>query len=211
MGYGNTVLLINFYKQKGMVIIEYIMFENEIAKKTSYDGYYATKSGKVISVKVKGGNGKLDYNKPRMHSYKVDKDGYFEVCLSVIQNGKQKRIYCRAHRLIWETYNGKIQDDLTIDHIDGNNQNNSLYNLQLLTRAENTSKAQKGRISTKRKLYKLYFQNSFCGIFGRKELEEKFNLYHNSWFRNDKAINIIEEKGYKVELIKSVEDIEKIA
>ena len=29
-----------------------IIFENEIAYKTKYDGYYVTKSGKVITTKV---------------------------------------------------------------------------------------------------------------------------------------------------------------
>lgn len=33
--------------------MEEIIFENEIAYKTKYDGYYVTKSGKVITTKVK--------------------------------------------------------------------------------------------------------------------------------------------------------------
>lgn len=35
------------------LIMEEIIFENEIAYKTKYDGYYVTKSGKVITTKVK--------------------------------------------------------------------------------------------------------------------------------------------------------------
>ena len=41
--------------------MEEIIFENEIAYKTKYDGYYVTKSGKVITTKVKGGQGCCTY------------------------------------------------------------------------------------------------------------------------------------------------------
>ena len=50
-----------------------IIFENEIAYKTKYDGYYVTKSGKVITTKVKGGQGRINIFQPREHCYKVDK------------------------------------------------------------------------------------------------------------------------------------------
>ena len=44
-----------------------------------------------------------------------------------------------VHRLIMEAFNGK--SDLTVDHIDGNKLNNSLDNLQYLTREENLIKS----------------------------------------------------------------------
>jgi hypothetical protein len=36
-----------------------------------------------------------------------------------------------THRRIWEATNGPIPDGMTIDHIDGNSNNNSLSNLRL--------------------------------------------------------------------------------
>lgn len=34
------------------------------------------------------------------------------------------------HRLVWETFNGKIKEGCEIHHIDGNKENNSLENLE---------------------------------------------------------------------------------
>lgn len=67
---------------------EYIQFCGELAKRTEYDGYYATQSGKIISVKVKSGRGKIDLSNPREHCYKIDKDGYLECCFSMFDGKK---------------------------------------------------------------------------------------------------------------------------
>lgn len=74
-----------------------IIYNNEEALETDYPGYFVTRSGKVISTKVKGGQGKIDYNNPRYHNEKIDKDGYHEVLLS---NGSGQRKYMRVHRLV---------------------------------------------------------------------------------------------------------------
>ena len=49
-------------------------------------------------------------------------------------NGKQERV----HRIVMEAFHGK--SDLTVDHIDGNKENNNLNNLEYVTRAENTKR-----------------------------------------------------------------------
>ena len=64
--------LISIRKLVRGLIMEEIIFENEIAYKTKYDGYYVTKSGKVITTKVKGGQGRINIFQPREHCYKVD-------------------------------------------------------------------------------------------------------------------------------------------
>lgn len=189
--------------------MEYIYFENEIAKKTQYDGYYATKSGKIISIKVKGGQGKLDFDNPREHNYKIDKDGYLETCISIVENGIHKRIAKRTHRLIWETFYGNIPNDLTIDHIDNNPKNNSLDNLRLLTREENTSIANKNKKSKKRYFYYLYKNSKFIGKFDRKELFQLLGLTKKDFYRNTKRNQKLYIQGY-IWIKESVEDIEKI-
>ena len=60
-----------------------IEFDNQKFYKTKYEGYYVSKEGNIISIKVKGGNGKIDYNNPRYHCVKVDKDGYYEMTIPV--------------------------------------------------------------------------------------------------------------------------------
>lgn len=42
-----------------------------------------------------------------------------------------------SHRLVWEYFNGKIPDNLIIDHIDRERTNNSLDNLRVVTNHQN--------------------------------------------------------------------------
>jgi hypothetical protein len=63
---------------------------------------------------------------------------YGYTCIFLSINGK---LYNRLiHRLVYESWNGEIPDDMTVDHIDGDKKNNTLNNLQLLTRSENVLK-----------------------------------------------------------------------
>ena len=71
-------------------------------------------------------------NRKTQHIYcNLDRDGY----VRVRKDGKEYR----AHRLIWEMYNGSIPEGVLIDHIDGDSLNNRLENLRLATRQQNNS------------------------------------------------------------------------
>lgn len=50
---------------------------------------------------------------------------------------KYKGKLYKAHRIIWEMYNGTIPEKIQIDRIDGNKSNNALDNLRLATHQEN--------------------------------------------------------------------------
>ena len=153
-----------------------IIYEGEIAKKTKFEGYYATKTGKIITVKIKGGQGRLDYNKPRLHNEKVDKDGYLEICFSMVINGKQKRIYRRKHRVIWETFNGDIPKGMTIDHIDFDKTNNDISNLRLLS-LEDNAKRHEVPNTKGRNHYNLYINEILVEEdVDRFLLEDKYNI-----------------------------------
>lgn len=183
------------------LIMEEIIFENEIAYKTKYDGYYVTKSGKVITTKVKGGQGRINIFQPREHCYKVDKDGYLEVCLSFIENNRHIRKYYRVHRLVYETLMGDIPQELTIDHIDANPQNNSIENLQILTRENNTRKALKNKKSPKRFMYQLYKNNIYVGTFDRKELGKNIGLKGKDFYQDTNNKKQLLLQGYQWNLI----------
>lgn len=53
-----------------------------------------------------------------------------------------------VHRIIWETFNGKIPDNMEVDHINAVKSDNRLENLQLLTPIENVRKAQCCRVQS---------------------------------------------------------------
>ncbi len=58
-----------------------------------------------------------------------------------VQSPSPHRKLRRAHRVIWEAVHGQIPDGLEINHIDGDKHNNSLSNLELVTRSENLTHA----------------------------------------------------------------------
>lgn len=58
---------------------------------------------------------------------------YLSVSLSV--NGIVKRLY--IHRLVADTFIENLQKKEEVNHIDGNRENNSLINLEWVTRSEN--------------------------------------------------------------------------
>ena len=100
-----------------------------------YEGLYQVSSlGRVRScdrfVNSKGGT--------RLHKCKVLKpgigrDGYLNVVLSK----DNKHTAFNVHRLVYETFNGKIPEGMEINHIDEDKSNNSLENLNLMTHKEN--------------------------------------------------------------------------
>lgn len=60
-----------------------------------------------------------------------DRDGYIRVRI----DGREYR----AHRLIWEMFNGPIPEGLLVDHIDRDVYNNRIENLRLATRSQNNA------------------------------------------------------------------------
>jgi hypothetical protein len=64
--------------------------------------------------------------------------GYFQVRLFNEEYKRGKLHY--IHRLVYETFVGDIPKDKEIDHLDADTSNNSVDNLQVLTRRENVQK-----------------------------------------------------------------------
>lgn len=65
--------------------------------------------------------------------FRINDDGYYQVQLN--KDGKK---YCPlVHRLVWESFYGRVPNGLEIAHVDENQKNNYLGNLLLCTHKEN--------------------------------------------------------------------------
>ena len=97
--------------------------------------YYACEDGTIWSTKVSpryNPNGEMRLVKPRTHP-----SGYLYYGLFVGTGPKKQRLWRRGHRLIYESFIGKIKSGLEIDHIDGDKHNNRLENLRAVTHSQN--------------------------------------------------------------------------
>jgi hypothetical protein len=193
--------------------LETIVYNGEVAYAHKIKGYYATKSGKVVSVKKKGGNGKLDFTNPKEMVTRYDRDGYKELCLSHLVNGVQKRVYIKVHQFVWEVFNGERNPLLTIDHIDNNKLNNNIDNLRQISREANTSKArkgcipwQKGKKHSSRTFFNTFVDEVYVGTFDKQELKEFFGLSKGDIERPKTKRKV----KMKLRLEKRVEDIERV-
>lgn len=63
-----------------------------------------------------------------------DKDGYYRTKFLAYNGSKNPMV----HRVIYEFHNGKIPDGMSIDHINGNIQDNRIENLRCVTNAVNS-------------------------------------------------------------------------
>lgn len=90
-------------------------------------------TGKVYSTRGPGG---IPYKEPK-ELKGTELNGYKIVS---IRNGATK-LQCRVHRIIWISENGIIPEGYCIDHINNDKKDNRIENLQLLTNAENSTKA----------------------------------------------------------------------
>lgn len=120
--------------------------------------------------------------------------GYCRVCV----NGNNMLV----HRLILEAFKGK--SDLTVDHIDGNKMNNSLDNLEYVTREENLIRSWKiglrdnQRLKQKEQFKKPVIWNGIL-FESATELSKKLGRcesYVSQKIKRNKTIN-----GFKVEFI----------
>lgn len=64
-------------------------------------------------------------------------DGYKQVGLMVDEQKEKKSFY--VHRIIWESFNGEIPVELQVNHLNENQADNRLANLNLLTPLENNN------------------------------------------------------------------------
>ena len=142
--------------------------------------YTLDREGNVYSKKF----GKSITLKPQKASQ--SKKGYGQVRLfnKEYPNGRLHYV----HRLVWETFNGKIPDGLEIDHIDTDTSNNSLDNLQLLTRRENIQKYNKKAYGSIVRDRRDEFIELYKKLGTYKKVEEETGVSYQCIYRSIKDV-----------------------
>lgn len=105
-----------------------------------YEGLYKISNfGEILSLNFRG-NGRGNKLKKN-----IDKSGYLRVCL---YKSKIRKIHW-IHKLVSMVFLGHKPDGhkLVVDHIDNNQSNNRLDNLQIITNRENCTKDVKNKTS----------------------------------------------------------------
>lgn len=107
--------------------------------------------------------------------------GYFQVRLFSEEYKRGKLHY--VHRLMWLTFKGDIPQGYEMDHIDGDTSNNSLDNLQILSRRANVEK---------------YSEKKF-GPSLRKRRDELVKLYkkHGSYEKVAQVLGVAPNRVYR--------------
>lgn len=96
-----------------------------------YEGLYEVSNwGRVASLNYRGKKGWWHLLTPVLNKY-----GYLQVTLCK----DEKQTTARVHLLVWDAFVGEDRTGLDVNHIDENKENNSLWNLNLMTRKQNNN------------------------------------------------------------------------
>jgi len=109
-----------------------------------YEGFYQISN--LGQVKSRGGWCGTAKRKEKIRSTSLTRDGYVKVRL--LYQGKDKTM--RVHRLVAEAFVFNPENKDTVNHIDGNKQNNIVSNLEWLDRTEQMFHAYKLGLKTSR-------------------------------------------------------------
>lgn len=112
-----------------------------------YKNWFATLCGRVLRWTPRAGlteqavctaNNRLD---KRCRVTKNNVYGSGDDYLKIIALSRQNGTSIRVHTFVWECWHGTRTQGMQIDHINGDNRDNRLINLQEVTRDENTYRA----------------------------------------------------------------------
>ena len=158
----NSLTHIHLSQRKGhnkKIIIDFENLENEIWKPCiEYEGLYSVSNkGRIKSEErklVENNTGVIRKKKPHLMRL-YNKDNMYYTLRLVDNNGKCKNHF--VHKLIYESFNGKINDGNKVGHIDGNTLNNNLENLRECTFKESCNNKIKSNSTKKEKITRRRF------------------------------------------------------
>lgn len=138
--------------------------------------YYADDNGHIWS------ENKQDY----MTEYD-DKNGYKKVLLMTLDKPAGKGHRFSVHRLILSTFNPvDNMNELTVDHIDGNHQNNKLSNLRWATMKENLNNP---NTKSNRRCYDQDGTHNTSAVFDKETLKQLIDDVNSGNYKRKDILN----------------------
>lgn len=104
------------------------IINNRLFKHTGIRNYWISECGDVVN---------LDNGYTYM-KHSIQKNGYHRIELKIKKGVGRKFL---IHRLVYQAFIGELQDDLVIEHLDGNPSNNHYLNLRQSTQKTNIETA----------------------------------------------------------------------
>lgn len=125
-------------------------------------------------------NGLIRNNNTGKIYTRVNNTGYIDIPIK--HNGII--IHAQAHRVIWWSVNGPIENHLMINHINGIKTDNRLNNLELVTNQENCQHAWDTGLQSREKLsksLKKFFENNINpnAKLTQEQVYQIFDMYYN--------------------------------
>ena len=97
--------------------------------------YYISNEGRAYSTKISpryNPKGEMRILRPRTHP-----SGYLYLGMFVGKGKTKKRLWRRVHRVVAQTFLGKIPKGMEINHVNGDKHCNSVDNLEIVSRQQN--------------------------------------------------------------------------
>tara|TARA_R110000765_G_scaffold312769_3_gene405787 strand:- start:705 stop:1289 length:585 start_codon:yes stop_codon:yes gene_type:complete len=145
-----------------------------------YERYVITTKGEVYSL-LHNRTRKL---KPQKATQ--SKKGYYQVRLFNEENPSGKLQY--IHRIVYETFVGEITKGMEIDHIDTDTSNNSIDNIQAISRRSNIKKYNTTRYGMDMRVHRDELIKDYQELGTYKAVGEKWNKNQQVIYRTIKNL-----------------------
>lgn len=158
------------------IIWKFIIYQGK-----EYNNFEVSTDGQIRNAKTQ-----------KVYKLHLNKTGYWQVCVS-LGSKKNKKIF-KVHKAVAETFIPNIENKPSVNHIDGNKQNNVVNNLEWVTNSENIQHASRSgllhpmcgidNVSSKLTYDDvIYIRTHYIpndSQYGTRALGRKFNVNHET-------------------------------
>lgn len=155
----------NYVKNLRWVSVKENANNKKYKKRTQKTRYY--EGDLSLFEEVVGADGKFLVNKDglfiKSNTHYIIKGGERNGYRRVFLNGR----WHSMHRLVWETFNGPIENSMVVDHINGVRDDNRLDNLRLVTQSENIKNGYDNGHAGQKKTYQYSLDGKLIAVFDK--------------------------------------------